>query len=43
VGGGAEIALVELAVDMAGEVALVELAVDMAEEVSSAGQHGERY
>ena len=42
-GGGAEIALVKLAVDVAEEVALVELAVDMAEEVSSTGQHGERY
>ena len=40
-GGGVEIALVELVVDMAGEVALVKLAVDVAEEVSSAGQHGE--
>jgi len=30
VGGGVEIALVELAVDVAGEVTLVELAVDVA-------------
>lgn len=41
VGGGVEIALVKLAVDVAGEVALVKLAVDVAEEVSSAGRHGE--
>ena len=40
-GGGVEIALVELAVDVAGEVALVELAVEVAKEVSSTGRHGE--